>query len=141
MQNPLPNLDKPLLFQRNQVICLKNWKLWGAPTTIKFVFCWNFPHVSYLTMSTKGCLGFFYFVWSYVINKNLKHECVETSSFWFLEITQDLNRTKKIPNTLLQKLVSRKRVRSFSKKYWTIGSWSSSKFSILQTKNLASRKQ
>ena len=57
------NLDKALLFLRNQVICLKNWKLWQAPTTIKFnIFCWDFARVSYLTMSTKGCLGFFYFV-------------------------------------------------------------------------------
>ena len=52
------NLDK--LFPRNQVICLKNWK--RAPTTIKFnIFCWNFAHVSYLTMSTKECSWFFLF--------------------------------------------------------------------------------
>ena len=57
------NLDKALLFPRNQAICLKNWKLWRAPTTTKFnIFCWNFAHVSYLTMSTKGGSGFFYFV-------------------------------------------------------------------------------
>ena len=57
------NLDKALLFPRNQAICLKNWKLWRAPTATKFnIFCWNFAHVSYLTMSTKGGSGFFYFV-------------------------------------------------------------------------------
>ena len=47
-------LDKALLFSRNQVICLKNRKLWRAPANI---FFWNF--VSYLSMSTKGCLDFF----------------------------------------------------------------------------------
>ena len=30
------NLDKALLFPRNQAICMKNWKLWRAPTTIEF---------------------------------------------------------------------------------------------------------
>ena len=56
------HLDKALLFPRNQVIYLKNWKLWRAPTTIKFTtFCGNFAHVSYLTMPTKRCSGFFLF--------------------------------------------------------------------------------
>ena len=30
------NLDKELSFLRNQAICLKDWKLWRAPTTTKF---------------------------------------------------------------------------------------------------------
>ena len=30
------NWGKGLLFPRNQVFCLKNWKPWQAPTTIKF---------------------------------------------------------------------------------------------------------
>ena len=56
------NLDKALLFPRNQAICLKNWKLWRAPTTTKFnIFWWNIVHVSHLIMSTKGCSGFFKF--------------------------------------------------------------------------------
>ena len=33
-----------------------------APTTVEFIiFYWNFPHVSVLRMSTKGCVGFFKF--------------------------------------------------------------------------------
>ena len=65
------NLEKALLFPRNQAICLRNWKLWRAPISTKFnIFCWNFAHVSYLTMSAKEC-----------INKNVKNECLETSSF------------------------------------------------------------
>ena len=52
------------MFSKNPVFCLKRWKLWQAPTTIEFnIFCWNFAHVSYLPMSIKGCLGFFYVVW------------------------------------------------------------------------------
>ena len=54
------NLDKALLFPRNQVICLKIWKLWWAATKFN-IFCWNFAHVSYLTMSTKECSEFFLF--------------------------------------------------------------------------------
>ena len=27
-----------------------------------YIFCWNFTHISYLPMSSKGCSGFFYFV-------------------------------------------------------------------------------
>ena len=57
------NLDKAPLFLRNQVICLKIGKLGRATTTTEFnIFGWNFAHVSYLTMSPKGCLGFFNFV-------------------------------------------------------------------------------
>ena len=26
------------------------------------IFCWNFAHLSYLPVSTKGCWGYFYFV-------------------------------------------------------------------------------
>ena len=54
------NWGRPLLFSRNQIFCLKNWKLWRAPTTIEFnIFCWNFTHVFYLVMSTKACARFF----------------------------------------------------------------------------------
>ena len=79
------NLDKALLFTRNHIICLKNWKLWQAPTTVKFsIFCWNFAHVSYLMMSTKGCSEFFFILFrSWVIIKNVKNECVKTRSFLF----------------------------------------------------------
>ena len=32
---PYKNLDKALMFSRNQFFCLKNWKFWRAPTTIE----------------------------------------------------------------------------------------------------------
>ena len=77
------NLDKVLLFLGNQVISLKNQKLWWAPTTIKFnIFCWNFAHVSYLTVSTKGCSGFFYILFRpWVINKNVKKRVCKNQVF------------------------------------------------------------
>ena len=76
------NLEKPLLFPRKQVICLKNLKLWQAPTTVEFIFfSWDFTHASYLTMSTKGCFGYLKILFgSCVINENAKNECVETKS-------------------------------------------------------------
>ena len=56
------NVDKALLFLINQVICLKNWKLWRDLTTIKFnIFCWNCAHISFLTISTKMYSRFFLF--------------------------------------------------------------------------------
>ena len=55
------NLDKAQLFLRNQVFCLKIWKLWPAPTILQFkIFFWNFAHVFYLPLSKKG---FFYFIY------------------------------------------------------------------------------
>ena len=72
--------------------------------------------------------------------KNIKTDCVENRNlFWFLQITQDLNKIKKPPSTLWYTLVSRKQI--LAKNIELCGSWSSSKFSIFQTKNLVSRKQ
>ena len=95
-------LDKALLFARNQVICLKIWKLWRIPTIIKFIiFCWNVAHVSYLTMSTKGCSKYLYFFRSWVIKKNVKNECVETRLFWFLQITHSFTYSCRCTNMKL----------------------------------------
>ena len=97
------NLDKALLFPRNQIFCLKNWKLWRASTTIKFnIFCWKFCTRFLLNNAYKKVFRIFFILFrSQVINKNVKDECVETRSFLFLQITQDLNKIQKIPNTLL----------------------------------------
>ena len=56
------NLDKALLFPRNQAICLKNWKLWRAPTTTKFnIFCWNLHMFTTWQCLQKDVLNFFNF--------------------------------------------------------------------------------
>ena len=55
------------------------------------LFCWNFAHFCNLTVSTKECSGFFFILFrSCVIDKNVKNECVETTSFLFLQIIQDI---------------------------------------------------
>ena len=93
MQNPIKKLDKALLFSRNQIFCLKVWKLRQAPTPLDLnIFCWDLAHVSYLPMSTKGCSGFFILFRSWVICKNLKDLVSTHLSFTFLLITPDLNK-------------------------------------------------
>ena len=97
------DLDKTLLFPRDQAIGLENWKLWRAPTAEKFdIFWWNFAHVSYLTMSIKECPGFCFVLFrSWVINKNVKNECLETMSFLIsANNSRSKENKKKIPTTL-----------------------------------------
>ena len=57
-----------------------------------------------------------------------------------LSISQDLDKKKKIPNTLWQTLVRWKPVQNFSKNIKLYVSWSLSRFSIFQENNLFSRK-
>ena len=70
---PCKNLDKALLFLRNQVFCLKIWKYWRTPTILQFnIFCWNFAHVFYLPMSKTGRVGFSFILlrsWNICNNK------------------------------------------------------------------------
>ena len=69
-------------------------------------------------MSTKGYLGFILFCLDLDLFTNIKRDSVYTHSLKpFLLITQDLNKIKKIPNTLLYAFLSRKRVQNFGKKY------------------------
>ena len=101
-------------------------------------FCWNFAHFFYLPMCAYS--GFFLFCLDLELFAKNREDLVFTHSlFTFLIIIQNLNKIKKILNTLLQTSLSRKRVQNFSQKLY--GSWSSSKFSIFQTNNLVSRKQ
>ena len=132
MQNTIQKFRQNSIFSRNQVFFLKIWKLWQAPTTLQFnIFCWNFAHVFYLPISTTGCVGFFLFHLDLELFAKILKDLVSTHSFFtLLLITQDLNKIKKIPHTLLQTLLNRKRVQKFSKKIKLYGSWSSSKFSI-----------
>ena len=92
MQNPKKNLGKALLFSRNQVVCLKIWRLWRAPTTLQFNISINFAQISYLSTSTKGCVGFFKFCLDLELFAKIKKCLVSTH----LLITQDLNKIEKI---------------------------------------------
>ena len=94
---PYKDLDKTLLFLRNQVFCLKIWKLWQASTVLQFnIFCWNFAHLFYLPLSKKRCVGFFLFYLDLELFAKIKKDLVSTHSFFTLSlITQDLNKIKK----------------------------------------------
>ena len=67
----------------------------------------NYPtvqyfHVFYLPLSTKGCVGFFLFFLDLELFAKIKKDLVSTHLFFtLLLITQDLNKIKKIPHTLL----------------------------------------
>ena len=95
MQNATQKFRQSSLFSRNQVFCLKIWKLWQAPTILQFnIFCWNFTHVSDLSMSTKGC-GIFLFQLDLELFAKIRKDLVSTQScFTLLLITQDLNKIK-----------------------------------------------
>ena len=115
------NLDKALSFPRNQTICQKNWKLWRAPTTTKFNILLNFcTHFLRINVYKSAFDIFFILFTSWVINNNIKNECVETRSFFFFVNNSRSKQNKKIANTPLEILVSRKRVRSFKKKHWLL---------------------
>ena len=77
------NLDKALLLSRNQALCLKIWKLWRAPTTLQFnIFLLKLRTRFLLTNVYKRVCGIFFILFrSWVINKSVKSECVETRSF------------------------------------------------------------
>ena len=98
------------------------------------------------TFCTYQCLktavwDFFISFRSWVVCKNKKRPDFYTLVFYTFISSQDLNKIKKIPHTLLQTLLKRKRVQTSSKKNFKIyGSWSSSMFSIFHTKNLVSCK-
>ena len=98
------------MFPRNQILCLKIWKLWRAPTTLQLnIFCWHFAHIFYLPISTKWCVGlfriFFILFRSWLVCKKIKKTWfLHTRFFTFLLITYGLNKIKKIRNTLLKTL-------------------------------------
>ena len=47
MQNHIKSLEKASLFLRNNVICLKNWKLWRALTSVELNFFAEILHTSH----------------------------------------------------------------------------------------------
>ena len=90
-------------------------------------------------MSTKGCVGFLLFYVDLELFAKQKKELVSTHSiFTLLLITQDINKIKK-SHTPFYRHYSAENKRKISAKHIKLyGSWSLSKFSIFQTKNLVS---
>ena len=70
-------------------------------------------------------------------------EYVETRYFLFWQVSQDLNKIKKVSNTLLQTLVSREHVQNFHYllKSMVVRARQSFQFQFFQIKYLVSRKQ
>ena len=136
------NLDKALLFLRNQVFCLKIWKLWQAPTILQFnIFCWNVAHVFYLQLPKQWCVGFFLLYLDFELFAKTEKDLFSTHSFFtLLLISQDLKKEKKFRKPFCRHYYV-ENVRKVSAKNIKIyGSWNSSKSSIFQAKNLASWK-
>ena len=94
---PYRTLGKALLFSRNKVFCLKNWKLWRVPTTLEFnIFVEilnTFPTYQCLQ---KGVRDFFLFCLDLELFAKIENDLVSTNSQKpvFL-ITQDQNEIKK----------------------------------------------
>ena len=62
MQNPIQKFKQSSIVFEKPGILSENLKTLTSSNYLQFnIFCWNFTHVSYLPMSTKGCLGFFLF--------------------------------------------------------------------------------
>ena len=131
MQNPSLKL-----FPSNEVICLKNWKLWRAPTTTQFNIFSSLP------MSRKVYSGFFKILFrSWIIDKPGFGECVETRSFLIWQIIQDLNKIKNSRTAFCRHWYVENVCRISTKIIKLCSSWSSSKVSIFLTRYLVSRKQ
>ena len=111
---PYTNLDKVLLFSRNQVVFLKNWELRPTPTTAELIIFspeishWNFSYLGETLQ--KGVWNFFFFSFCVdleLIIKIKKTWFIRTRFFKFLLITQDISRNI-ISNMLLKALLSAK---------------------------------
>ena len=104
MQNPIQKfrqssiaIEKPGILFEN----LKSLTSFNYPK-VQYIFFWNFAHVSYLPMSTKGCVGFFLFCLDLEFFAKIKKSLISTHSFFtLLSITQDLHKIKAILHTLL----------------------------------------
>ena len=118
---------------RNQVFCFKTWKLWRTPPILEFNTLWrNFAFVSCLTISTNECSGFFLFCSGLELlikmEKTGFYDCAETRSFLTFANNSRSEQNRKIPNSILKTLVSKKRGKVSRKNINLYRSWSSSKF-------------
>ena len=82
---PYKNLDKSLLFLRNQVFYPKIWKLWRAPTTLHFnIFLLKLPTHFLLTNVYKRVCRDFLFSLDLAIFGKIKKDLVSTHLFFIL---------------------------------------------------------
>ena len=97
MQNPMPKLRQRSFIPKKPAFMSEKLKTWRAPTAIEFnIFYWNFVHIFYLIMSTKGCSEFFLFR-SWVINKNVKKQVCRNQAFLIFANNSRSKQNKKNP--------------------------------------------
>ena len=95
-------------FRQNSIVFKKPGLLYKKLQT-------NFAHISYLPMSAKASLGFFLFCLDSFLQKSKKIQFLNTFFYIFIDNSR-YKQSKKILNTLLQTLLSRKPLQIFSKK-------------------------
>ena len=94
MQNPIQKFRQSSIVFKKPGILSEHLKILTSSNTLQFnIFCWNFAHVSYLPMPTKGCVVFFLFCLDLGLFAKIKKELVSSHSFFtLLLIAQDLNK-------------------------------------------------
>ena len=99
MENPIQKFRQSSIAFEKPGILSEKLKLWRAPTITDFNnFCWDFAHVPYLPMLTKGCVGLFLFCLELELFAKIKKYLASTHSEKpSLSMTQNLNKIKKNP--------------------------------------------
>ena len=103
MQNAIQKFrQSSIVFEKSGILSenLKTLTSSSYPTVQYFLL--KLPTRFLLTIVKKGCVGFFLFYLDLELFAKIKKDLVSTHSFFtLLLITQDLNKIKKIPHTLL----------------------------------------
>ena len=100
MQNPIQKFREALLFSRNQVFCQKILTSFNYPTVQYFLQ--KLRTGLLLTNVYKRMCGIFLFCLDLELFAKIKKDLVSSHSFFtLLLMTQDLNKIKKMPCTLL----------------------------------------
>ena len=97
MQNPIPKFrQSSIMFEKPGYLSEKMKTLTSSNYSKGYYFLLKFCTQFLLNNVYKTMFGIFLVMFrSSVINKSIKNECVETRSFLFLQINQDLNKIKK----------------------------------------------
>ena len=135
---PCKNLDKALFFWETRYFVWKFENFDELQLSYSSIFFVETSH----TFSTYHCLkkghvGFFLFYLDLELFAKIKRDLVSSHSFFtLLLITQNLNIIKKSHTPFCRHYLVENVCKVSGKNIKIYGSWSSSKFSILQTKNL-----
>ena len=116
MQNPIQK------FRQSSIVFEKPGFLSDKLKILPNKYFWLKLYTCFLLTNVyKRVFGIFLFCLDLELFAKIKKDLFSAHSFFtFLLITHDLNKIKKIPNTISQTLLSRKLVQNFSKKYQTL---------------------